>query len=279
MTYRLLAIDIDGTLLDPNGEIRPGVRQAVRAAVQAGCLVTLATGRRQRSARYIADELGLQVPLILYTGSLIYDTLSESALMEQPLPAAFLRQTIRLVREAGLRPAVLQSPLQGEYIYLGPSEDDDEYTRSFAEDKIRADLIQRRTYEELPAIEQALTLSVAGPGKVARVLAAKLPTQIDCSIFSYPLRHRILPDLHGFDVIQAGVSKGKALRWLASHFGIAISETVAIGDSPNDIEMLKAAGLGLAMGNATPEVKAVAKTSVASNAEDGVAEAIERFIL
>jgi len=279
MAYKLVAIDLDGTLLDPVGEVRPRVRRAIQAAMTAGCLVTLATGRRQRAARHIADDLGLRLPLILYTGSLIYDTQNETALYHRPLPHSFLQQAIGLVREAGLRPVVLQSPLKGEYIYLGPLEDDDAYTRAYAEDKIRFDLIQRRTYPELVQIEDVLTLSVAGPGDLARTLARTLPLQMQCSIFSYPLRHSSLADLHGFDVVQPGVSKGLALRWLAAHCGIDISQTLAIGDSMNDLELLKAAGLGVAMGNAMPEVKALADTIVASNAEDGVAEALERFVL
>ncbi len=279
MRYKLLALDIDGTLLDPYGEIRPRVRQAVRAAVEAGCLVTLATGRRQRAARVVANELGLQIPLILYTGSLVYDTLTESALFHHPMPTAFLQQAIKLIREAGLRPAVLQSPLRGEYIYLGPAEDDDDYTRGYAQDKIRFDLIQRCPYAELATIEDALTVSVAGPGATALTLAAALPQQMACSVFGYPLHHKTLPDLHGFDIVQPDVSKGKALHWLARHFGIAPEETMAVGDSLNDLEMLKAAGLGVAMGNAQPEVQAVADAIVGTNRDDGVAEAIERFIL
>lgn len=279
MGYKLLAIDIDGTLLDPEGQISPRVREAVRLAVEAGCLVTLATGRRQRPARLIAGDLGLKLPLILYTGSLIYDTASNQALVHRPLSPAFLTSALALIREAGLLPKVLQSPLKGEYIYLGPEAEDDAYSRAYAQDKVRFDMIRRLPYPELSRVEDALTISVAGPGGLITRLFEITRGRLECSIFSYPLRHKILEDLHGFDLIQPGVSKGVALRWLAANYGIKPEETLAIGDSLNDLEMIRAAGLGVAMGNASLEVKAQAGAVVAGNEADGVAEAIERFIL
>ncbi len=279
MKYKLIAIDLDGTLLNPVGEINPKVRDVIRAAVEAGCLVTLATGRRQKPARLYANELGLKIPLILYTGSLIYDTLTGQPLFQHPMTSEFLEQAIRIVREIKLRPIVLQSPMQGEYIYMGPAIDDDIYSRSYAEDKLRSDLIRRLSYEELSQVKEALILSVTAPLNCLPDLARVFPGKIQINYFGYPLRHKIIKELHAFDLVQAEVSKGKALRWLAQHFGIDPAETMAIGDSSNDLEMLKAAGLGVAMGNASQEVKGVAGAVVGTNAEDGVAEAIERFVL
>lgn len=277
--YRLLAIDVDGTLLDPQGEVRPGVRQAVRAAVAAGCLVTLATGRRLASAQHIAEDLGLQIPLILYTGSLVYDTRTESALLHEPLPSAFLRQAIKVALEAGLRPAISQSPLRGERIFLGPTEEDDEYTREYAGNKARRDLIERRSYEEIIEMEDALLVTVAGPERLGLRLAEFLQSRLECNIYGYSLRYNSLEDMHGFDLVPRSVSKGKALLHLAEHFGVDPAQTMAIGDNLNDLDLFSAAGLGVAMGNARPELKAVAGAVTASNAEEGVAQAIERYIL
>jgi hydroxymethylpyrimidine pyrophosphatase-like HAD family hydrolase len=277
--YKLLAIDVDGTLLDPQGQIRPRVKQAVRMATRAGCLVTLATGRRLLSAHRIAEELEINVPLILFTGSLIYDTAAEKALLHQTLSRAFMQQAVAAVREINLCPIVLQSPLRGEHIYLGPPNEDNHYTRSYAGGKTRVEMIRRCSYEELVNVPDGLTFSVAGPENLLAYLQEKITARLECSIFGYPLRQSDLPDLHGYDLIQPGVSKGNALLWLAKHFGIDQSQTIAIGDSPNDLEMLKAAGLGIAMGNAVPEVKAQAGTVVAPNWQDGVAEAIEYYVL
>ncbi|MEI6045927.1 MAG: HAD family hydrolase [Chloroflexota bacterium] len=224
MRYRLLALDIDGTLLDPEGEIRPRVRQAIQRAVEAGCLVTLATGRRLHSAREVANELGLQMPLILYIGSLIYDTLTEKALFYQPMPSHFLRQALTLVREAGLCPTISQSPLRGEYIYLGPSEDDDLYTRKYSEHKSRVAMIRRLSYDELALLKDALLISVTGPSKLLPLLTEVLRGRMECNLYNYALRHKTMADLYGFDLVQPGVSKGHALLWLAAHFGIAATE-------------------------------------------------------
>ncbi len=280
MKYKLLAIDVDGTLLDREGRITARVKEAVQKAVAAGCLVTLATGRRQRPARAFAAELDLKIPLILYTGSLVYDTQTNAALLHQPMPAEFLQKAIELVRRAGFRPAVLQSPLQGEYIYLGPIEDDDEYSRCYAEGTARVDMVRRcRDYAELAAIPEPLILSVPGSKNIGPQLAEAIRAQTGWSVFSYSLRHQVLADLYGFDIIQPGVSKGNALRWLAHHFGIDPTQTIAIGDGHNDIELLKAAGFGIAMSNADPELKAVADAITAPNWQDGVADAIEKYVL
>lgn len=277
--YRLLALDVDGTLLDPTGEIRPAVRQAVLAAVAAGCLVTLATGRRLASARLIAQDLGLEVPLILYTGALVYDTRTGHALLHEPLPSAYLARAIEVALEAGLRPAVSQSPLRGERIYLGPENGDDEYTREYAGHQARRDLIERRSYEEIAATQEALLVTVPGPEKLGNWLDEYLPGRLDCNVYSYNLRYNSLADMHGFDLVPRSVSKGKALLKLAEHFGIDPAQTMAIGDNLNDLDLLSAAGLGVAMGNARPELKAVAGAVTSTNAEDGVARAIERYIL
>ncbi len=279
--YKLVALDIDGTLLDPGGTIRPRVREAVRRVVAAGVIVTLATGRRHRAARYVADELGIAAPLILYSGSVIYDPPTESALLHRPLSAEFVREAVALLREAGMNPGILQSPLRGERIYLGPPEHDDDYMRDYASHPVRSDLVERRAYDDLAQVEDPLVVIATGPGQAARYLLNCIQDagRLNCNLYGYALRSSNLSDLHGFDLLPPTHTKATALEWLAAHFGLELSETLVIGDGPNDVDMLRAAGLGVAMGNATPEVKAAADIVVGSNQEDGVAEALERFIL
>ncbi len=279
--YKLIALDIDGTLLDPQGQIRPRVRAAVAQAVVQGCIVTLATGRRHRSARQVAADLGIAVPLIMYSGGIVYDPATESALLHRPLPAEFVRATVAMLRRAGLGAGLLQSPLRGEKIYLGPPEYDDPYLHDYATHPERAELVMRHPYDEMASVADPMVVFTAGSGLTNRQISSLIAENpdLECKFYGYSLRHRSAPDLHGFDLLPPGHSKAVALQFLAEHFGLELSETMVIGDSFNDIEMLQAAGLGVAMGNAFPEVKAVAGVVVASNAEDGVAEAIERFVL
>lgn len=279
--YKLIALDVDGTLLNPQGEINPRVKTAVRAATEAGCIVTLATGRRHRPARAIAQELGIKVPLILYSGTLIYDTALEQALLHRPLDRTFVTAALAFLAEAGLSPAVLQSPLHGERIFIGPGEAADPYMNDYANRPDRADLIERCTLAQLLAVPDPLVVLGIGPGHYETRLLNHLGQtgQLDSNLYSYHLKTSALPDLHGFDLLPTAHNKGYALAWLAHYYGFELSETLAIGDSRNDLDMLHTAGLGVVMGNASAEVKARADLVVGSNAEDGVAEALERFVL
>jgi hydroxymethylpyrimidine pyrophosphatase-like HAD family hydrolase len=132
----------------------------------------------------------------------------------------------------------------------------------------------------LESVENVLTVAGVGAARSFETLQATVHAHnFNCQLFTYPLSHPTLEDLQGFDLIQPGVGKGVALKALANHFELDISQTIAIGDSPNDLDMISVAGLGVAMGNAAPMLKAAAHVQVGTNAEDGVAEAIERYIL
>lgn len=279
--YKLIALDVDGTLLNPEGQITPRVRAAIQAATEAGCIITLATGRRHRPARAIANDLGIKVPLILYSGTLIYDTAQEKALLHRPLERNFVAAALSFLRENGVSQAILQSPLHGERIYIPPGEDSDPYLRFYASRPDRADLIERRAHDQLLAVVDPLVITGVGPGHVEGRLLRRLGEtgELDSNLYSYHLKNSLLPDLYGFDMLPPAHNKGYALAWLAHHYGFELAETLAIGDSHNDLDMLETAGLGLAMGNASPEVKARAKMVIGTNAEDAVAEAIERFVL
>jgi hypothetical protein len=277
--YKLITIDIDGTLLNSEGQISLRVRTAIEKAEAQGCLITLATGRRQISAREVAQDLGVGLPLILYNGSLIYDTAKDEALYHNPIPPEFIRQSAETILSAGMQPVLAQSPLSGERVFLGPPELDNEFIRDFATNPHRAHLISRVNFAEMPLIPNILTVSTVGALNNTTPLMQVFREQLDCQIYSYRLRYKAATGMHGFDVMRPDVHKGVALAWLAEHFGIAISETMAIGDNYNDIDMLKTASLGIAVKNAAPEVKAAAKIIVSSNDEDGVAEAIEQYVL
>jgi 5-amino-6-(5-phospho-D-ribitylamino)uracil phosphatase len=279
--YKLIALDVDGTLLNPQGGLNQRVKRAVRAATEAGCIVTLATGRRHRPARAIALELGIKVPLILYSGNLIYDTALEQALLHRPLDSAFVAAALAFLIEVGLSPAVLQSPLHGERIFIGPGEAADPYMTAYANQPDRADLIKRSSLPELLTVPDPLVVLGIGPGHLENRLLSHLgrKSELAGNLYSYHLKTGVLPDLHGFDLLPTTHNKGFALAWLAHHYGFELAETLAIGDSRNDLDMLQTAGLGVAMGNASAEVKARADVIVSSNAEDGVAEALERFVL
>src|SRR5579859_7195684 len=94
MPYRLIVVDIDGTLLDPSSRVTARTKKAIRAAGQSGCIVTLATGRRFATARPVAEVLGMELPIILHNGALIKDSVTGEILHHEPLPAGAAEEVV-----------------------------------------------------------------------------------------------------------------------------------------------------------------------------------------
>jgi hypothetical protein len=270
----MIAIDIDGTLLDPTGHLRPAVRDAVRAAVERGVLVTLATGRRFVDAAEAAAELGLELPLVLNHGTVIQDSVTGEVLYEDALPAHLLRAVVADVLAAGQQPVLHCSPAAEFDVLAGPFARDSLAATNYLR---RQERLLRLPDEALPDAQHVLSVAVLHYDDVLRPLYARLAARAACTVtFWEP--GPIWPD-YLIEVIHAECSKATALRHLAEQYGIGMHEVVAIGDERNDLEMLASVGLGVAMGNARPEVLAVARARVGSNDQDGVAEAIYRFVL
>jgi len=271
---KLIAIDIDGTLLTPDGHITARVHSAIREAQRAGIIITLATARRYAGARQVADKLGLALPLIVYDGALIVDYPVECILSSQPFSARVAGQVVEIFLRYGVQPVVQICDHLCEKVWTGPAE---------------------RDHPEL-----AVYLATTGNH------LCRLPYEQICSGKSDPLRvvafrsqhaiEQIIPELSALAcscnaisegsfncaelaVMGQGCSKASGLAALAALFAIPLARVMAIGDNTNDISMLHLAGWGVAMGQAPAAVKAVARAETTSNREDGVALAIERYAL
>lgn len=273
MRVRLLVLDIDGTLLDPSGQLTPPTVAAVRAAVAAGCVVTLATGRRFRTARPIAAALGLELPILVQNGALIKDSCTEEVLYHRHLSCAAAAVAVECLWQAGLQPIVYENAFVGERVFTGPSERDSAVSGAYfgrrPEDYLRcptlAALIPPAAPLEVAAVDDAARLLTVAPGLVHVGMRLINTTYTSGAGF--------------LEVLDAGCSKAEALYELARRLEVPMAQTMAIGDNLNDLELLTAAGIGVAMGNARSEVLAVAREVTASNAEDGVAQAIRRHVL
>ena len=271
---RLVAIDVDGTLLDPEGAIRPRVANAIKETLATGCQIALATGRRVQSAGPIARRLGIST-LILLDGAVVYDLDTAAALYERTLDSQLLRRAVELVSGAGLPTVLFESPSAGGRIFASPMEMDNLETAGYLRQR---DGVCRLPIDRL--IEVARVAGVAGMGarhEIDRLTEAARRVQDLQAIRWTPSSNGYRTDVLG--LTGPNISKGNALRWLARQAGISPEATLAIGDYENDLSMLAAAGIGIAMGNATPEVKSIAREVVADNRNDGVAEALERWVL
>jgi Cof subfamily protein (haloacid dehalogenase superfamily) len=270
---RLVALDVDGTLLDPREEVRPRVRAAIREAIAGGCLVTLATGRRFVGASHIAEDLGLALPLILHGGAVVQNSATGAVIYQDPLEPDTVEALLRLLLP-GSPVAVYESPAFGGRVLSGPPELDNEPLRLY--DQLRGPFV-RVPLDQLFAARHVL--SVATFSRDPGVLSA-LSERVAAVPGASPLLTRwTLIDDDALEIFRAGCSKASAIAHLAAAHGIGMDEVMAIGDGLNDCEILAAVGLGVAMGNACPEARAAARVQVGTNEQDGVAEAIERFVL
>jgi len=266
LKYKLIAADLDGTLMARDAVLSPKVKDAVRRAMEKGVRFTIATGRAFGSALPFAQELGVNAPLICYQGGLIKDHLNGRVIYKQSLPLPLAQELIRFTRQRGL--------------HLNVYVDDG---RAYAERMTpEARYYTRIAKAAVYPVGDMLAFLDRDPMKFIIVLSdegATKPLIAELgALFSGRMRFvRSYPRFA--EGIPLDVSKGHALARLADHLGLPLGETIGIGDNDNDLELVEWAGLGVAMGNASPAVKAAADYIAPPVDEEGVIEVIERFIL
>lgn len=274
---KLIAIDIDGTLLTPDLKITPRTRTAILAAQQAGIIVTLATSRRYIGAHAIATELGLELPLIVYDGALIVHHPSRTILHSQPLSVSVSARAIEIFRRYDVQPVI--QPCESEQcileeVWIGPAENDQAELATYI--SISGDRLCRMTYEQLYSIQINPLRVVAFASEAAIETLIPEISLLDCSWHTIASGSYACAEL---SIMHPHCSKASGVAALATHYQIPMSQVMALGDNNNDIEMLQAVGWGVAMGQASARVQAAAKAVTTTNLEDGVARAIERYAL
>ncbi|HEV8636848.1 MAG TPA: Cof-type HAD-IIB family hydrolase [Chloroflexota bacterium] len=269
----MLVVDIDGTLIGSSRHVTPRVRAAVRAALDAGVLVTLATGRWFRSAQPIASDLGIELPIILHNGALVKDSLTGEILDHRHLPLDLAVAAIEVVCRHGLHPMVYENAFAGEWLLAGPVGSD---TPSVARYLATKDWLRRVPPEALLAAGDPLEVVVADTAERAEPLVADLERGPWRTVTSMSLA---VPEARFVEVLAPDCSKTNAIRRLGGRYGIGLDQVMVVGDNFNDLDMIEAAGLGVAMQNAPAAVRGRARWVAPHVEEDGLAVAIERFLL
>lgn len=270
LPIELIALDIDGTLIGDDLVIGSDTRTAVRAALARGVVVSIVTGRMVSSAMRFADELGLVAPVVGYQGGLIRAMPEPGSrrigklLHHKPIQAEVARDIIVWARDHGLDPHV--NHLE-RFILRADDPNADDYSAFMG---ARAELVAD------------LATSISHP--VTKVLAVgepPVPTDLAPLAREHFLGVADVTISHPkfLEFVAPGVSKGRAVRWLARRLGIQLGATLAIGDQWNDLEMLGEVGHGAAMPSAPAEVQAVARYIAPPLAEEGVARMIELLVL
>lgn len=276
--FRLIVLDIDGTLLDPSDVVTPVVREAIAQARALGIEVALATGRRLRSTRPIVEELGIALPLVVHNGALVWDTAQDRALSEATFDRPSLEVAVETALEHELGLLLIRSPESGERIAL-PEVPGSAAALVEAAVATRPGDIERLSLDELVDLSDVLTVDLFAPEDELRRVTAQLAQRGFELFHTGPLTWHTNPPFWAANAHMPGTTKASGVAVLAARLGITLQDVLAIGDGENDLPLLEAAGFGVAMGNAAPQVKARADAVVSGHDEDGVAEAIERFVL
>jgi Cof subfamily protein (haloacid dehalogenase superfamily) len=267
VTYKLIALDLDGTVMGHDLVIPEAVVAAIGDARARGVHVTLATGRMFFAALPYARQLGITTPIICYQGGMVRDPVSGAMLHHIVMPAEAAAEALGELANDG----IFAIAYIDEKLHIAERRPELDLYLSYHPEGVEV-VVE----PELVALarEQPPTklLFMSEPEIVGRELERM--TALFGDRLSVVRSHAIFGEL-----TAPGISKGSALAMLAEDLGVAREETVAIGDQENDISMLAWAGLGLAMGNAIPDAKAVAHAVVPPVEEAGAAWAIRRYVL
>lgn len=261
---KLVALDLDDTLLNTELAISPSTAEAIHRAVERGVTVTLATGRMYSSALPYALELGLNVPLITYHGALVKTSITKEVIYHRTIPLGLAQQIAKVIRNLGF--------------HLNVYMNDKLYAESGNPHIAGYSNLARVPHTEVKDIFAAIKHE---PDKF---LVIDEERKLDG--LAQTLRELVGNTLHitkskpyFLEITHPQATKGQAMDALVRYLGVQRSQVMAVGDSYNDLDMLEYAGVGVAMGNARQEIQQRADFVTSSNDEDGVAEAIYKFVL
>ncbi len=271
--FRLLAIDIDGTLVNSQHELSDRTRRAVLRAKRAGIEIVLATGRRYSRVLPLVEPLELNVPLVTASGALIKRACDHQTLFQAEFLPGALDGCLATIASYGYE-AVLYGDTFHEgfdFYYLDVTTSCRLLTEFFAKNEGFGRVHTRIMTEPPPGIFAGF---VMGTRDQMHSLVDEIERAVPGQLYLHVLRS---PRYAGYmcEIAPAGVSKWTGVWGLAEQWGIAAEEICAVGDDVNDIPMIEAAGLGVAMGNAVEETKAAADRVAPTNDEDGLEQVVD----
>lgn len=277
--YKMLVTDMDYTLLNKEKRISERNSEAFRKAIEKGVHMVVATGRIYTSARVYAKLLGVSTPIIASNGAIIRESDfsnsedTEKTIFKDTLKIEAVKEMIRLSHKYGLFPHFFTADTIYSEKLVDVSLRYTEWNKYLgSEDQVQikiVDDIEKALLQEKVDILKAVVVHADSEkiwGLRNEIEATGIVT------VSQSMKDNL-------EVMNKGVTKGNAVRILAEMYGIQREEIITIGDNENDMSMIEYAGLGIAMGNAEESLKAVANHITGDYQEDGVAEAIERFLL
>ncbi|WP_072549981.1 MULTISPECIES: sugar-phosphatase [Candidatus Fukatsuia] len=269
MAIKLIAIDMDGTLLDPHHTITPAVKQAIKKAQQKGIYVVLATGRSYIGVQKHLCELEMNNGhnyCVTSNGALVQKAATGECISQETLSFEDYLYFEGLARELG--------------VHFHAVDFNSLYT---ANTDISKYTVHEVSLTGIP-LKYCSVNDMDTRSRFPKVMMVDEPELLDRAIARIPAevseRFTLMKSAdHFLEILHKGANKGLGVQVLAEYLGIAQEDVMALGDQANDAAMIEYAGIGIAMGNAIPELKKIAQHITLSNAEDGVAYAIEKYAL
>lgn len=266
MSKKLIALDLDGTLLNREKKISPRTKRAVQRAIEDGHHVVIATGRPFRSSVQYYKELGLNTPIVNFNGALVHHATD----------ANWGHHHFPMERETAFRIVEACEQFQAQNVVVEIKDDyylrqqDDNFIRIMGEGH------QPLGVGHIPSLLQDHPTSVLVYPHLEKVKELREHlSQFHADV----VEHRLWgAPWHVIEVVKAGVNKATGLQLIAKHFDIAKEHIIAFGDEDNDLEMIEYAGHGVAMGNANPLLKAIANQITDTNDNDGIAFVLEKLL-
>ncbi|MDD4923646.1 MAG: Cof-type HAD-IIB family hydrolase [Dehalococcoidales bacterium] len=270
MKYKLLVVDVDGTLVDKDGKISGVDAQAIAKTQSAGIQVSLSTGRVIRACRRIIEELSLAGHHIFYDGAVISDPVKDEIIYTRTIATAVVKRAVEFARANQI------------YLELYTTE------KFYAERANWSDVVHRNYFGVDPIIEdldkicechKIVKAELISHSKKEDAQVLMFKKEFDGTLRFSPAHSPAHPDIEFMNIVAPGVSKGAALRFLIEYSGLNKDEVLAIGDGLNDVPLFEAAGTRVAMGNAYNELKILADDITLDVENGGVAAAIGKYLL
>lgn len=275
MKYKLIAMDMDGTLLNSQKQVTEYTKEVLRRASEKGIKLVICTGRIFTSAKSYARIIGTKAPIIASNGAYIREKDRNEVIYEKYIKKETLLDIIRVTREWGFYPHIYTTDTIYSERLIHSSLNYSKWNETVPEDEriniqivdSLEDIVEKEGENFLKVVVMALEDEV----EKLQELKKFIKENMDVAIFS--------SYMNNFEIMDKEVSKGSALRRLAEFFDIDREEIVCFGDNENDKTMFEFAGFPIAMGNAEEELKEISAYVTDTNDNDGVAKAIEELIL
>lgn len=281
-----IAIDLDGTLLGPDGRVSQRNRAAVLRARDAGVKILVCTGRGLAESRFAMEAIEQREPVVVAGGSIVADPVTGETLKRAEMDDEIVRRAVDLFHDHASPALVCKDPHGIDYDYLVLEGDarhplDPTSAWWFGEHRLRVKTGGHVHHDEHPehTVRVGMCAVSARSGRAAELVRRDFGDAVVMHDFGavHPENHDAEP-VHILELFSPDATKWGGISWICERHGLDPKRTAAIGDEVNDLTMVEAAGVSVAMGNAKPVIKQAAHHETATNAQDGVAHAIEKIL-